>query len=412
MRFLFMVAAMLPPVLALLAGCADQPQSGGPRYSDDALAASHRLGLPLGDEGLEDGLAEAAAALDPGDAWIKPVGPRNRPPARAVASSRPDPKQSSASADPSSSVDRGADEGNGAIAAATGSAPPDSIAPEDSTAPSGAGKTTKSSSKRKPMADADRPDPKRGDDDASSRGDRGGDSDAQPAEVGWTILLGSFTGPEHEQQARRALGQYQAALPDLADAFITQTPRGSMVAYGSYSAPSDAAAQADLQRIKSIAVGQSRPFARVIMSPLTSPRPAGRAGSRFDLMTARDQHPDVNPLYTLQVAVWGDFESGTLSLAEIHRRAEDYAAKLRGQGVEAYVYHNDLAKLSMVTVGVFDSSSIDAEAGLMSPELATLRKRFPAHLVNGEEFHEPINRNLPNRGTRLQEPRLVEVPLR
>jgi hypothetical protein len=284
-------------------------------------------------------------------------------------------------------------------------AEPDSAA---AAAPSAA---RKPSSRGKQVAEADRPD-SRSDSEAASKRDGSTTGPDAPQTISWTILLNSFTGPEHELQARRALAQYQAALPDLTDAFITDTPRGSMIAYGSYIAPGDAAAKADLQRIKAIAVGQSRPFARAVMSPLTSSNPEGRAGSRFDLMTARDKYPDVNPLYTLQVAVWGDFESGTMTLAEIHRRAEDYAAKLRGQGVEAYVYHNDLAKLSMVTVAVFDSSAIDAEAGLMSPELTALRKRFPAHLVNGEEFHEPINRNLPNRGTRLQEPRLVEVPMR
>ncbi len=130
----------------------------------------------------------------------------------------------------------------------------------------------------------------------------------------------------------------------------------------------------------------------------------------FALMSARHRHPKVDPLYTLEVAIWSDFESGKLSLDEIHRQAESYAKKLRVDGYEAYFHHDDDKRLSTVTVGLFDRTALDARTGLYGHAVEGVLQRFPARLVNGETLREPIDGRNPTRGTRVQQPRLVHVP--
>ena len=127
-------------------------------------------------------------------------------------------------------------------------------------------------------------------------------------------------------------------------------------------------------------------------------------------MSVRQLHPNVNPLYTLQVAVWGDFESGKLTLEQIHQKAEAYTTELRVKSFEAYFHHDDDQRLSVVTIGVFDRRAIDPQTGFFSPEVEALIHRFPAHLVNGEPLMEIKNRRDPRRSRQPQTPRLVEVP--
>ncbi len=95
---------------------------------------------------------------------------------------------------------------------------------------------------------------------------------------------------------------------------------------------------------------------------------------------------------------------------EIREHAESYTRKLRAQGFEAYFHHDDDRRLSMITVGLFDQTAIDAQSGLLSPPVEHLMRRFPQHLVNGEPLSEPVDRLRPRRGTRIQKPLLVLVP--
>ena len=74
------------------------------------------------------------------------------------------------------------------------------------------------------------------------------------------------------------------------------------------------------------------------------------------------------------------------------------------------MHHDDDLRLSMVTVGLFDHTAVDAESGLFAPEVDALLRKFPAHLVNGEPLRELLDRRRPGLGTRVQAPRLVLVP--
>lgn len=227
----------------------------------------------------------------------------------------------------------------------------------------------------------------------------------------WTIVLGTFTGDDHAQQARIIHQQITAALPQLRAAEVRSTERGSMLIFGRYPAADDTRAKSDLEQIKETTFNDLPVFARAFLSPLPRQQTTtARTSSPFDLMRVREQYPNVHPLYTLQVALWSDFDSGAMSLPEVRRRAEEYAQQLRQQGFDAYVYHDDVAKHSLVTVGLFNRTAVDASTGEFSPEVRNLMRRFPHHLVNGEELHEPISRHRPSDGTRPQRTFLVIVP--
>ena len=131
----------------------------------------------------------------------------------------------------------------------------------------------------------------------------------------------------------------------------------------------------------------------------------------YDLWTVRRDYPTMVPIYTLDVAIWGDFESGELPKNQRRSAAEQFAAYLRSKGFESFFYHDDEQQLSSVTVGLFDYKAVDAETGFYSWEVDALIEQFPQRLVNGEQFMEFQNPNNPSQGTRPQQPRLVEVPI-
>ncbi len=226
----------------------------------------------------------------------------------------------------------------------------------------------------------------------------------------WTIVLWTFTSPGHASSAHTMISEVRQIDPRLGAARVRTTEKGSMVVYGRFLGPDSREAQANLKWIKEITLGGRQVFTRAMLSRIKSR--ASRPRHPHELMSVRARHPNVDPLYTLEVAVWGDFESGELTLEEIHRHAERYARELRGQGFKAYFHHDDGQRLSIVTVGVFNHTAIDHRSGLYSAEVEALRRRFPAHLVNGEPLNELVNPRFPKLGTRIQQSRLVVVPKR
>jgi hypothetical protein len=226
----------------------------------------------------------------------------------------------------------------------------------------------------------------------------------------WTIVLATFPNPGHQQAAANSLRQLPRIDPKLGSgAWVHTGSKGSLVGYGRYGSTQSEDAQRDLAWIKGLALGDLPAFPRAMLSRVNI-RPAAAGFDPLALMSARSRYPNVDPLYTLEVAVWGDFESGTMSLAQIHRKAEENARILRARGFEAYYHHDDDRRLSMVTVGLFDHTAIDQRTGLYGPAVDALLQEFPAHLVNGEELLEPIDGRRVQRGTRVQRPVLVLVP--
>ncbi|TVQ57105.1 MAG: hypothetical protein EA377_01245 [Phycisphaerales bacterium] len=251
---------------------------------------------------------------------------------------------------------------------------------------------------------------------AAGRPSAGRDRTASPAASGgnWAVVLGTFAGDNHQAQAQAALQQMRQISSELNRARVESRERGSMVVYGRYDRPEDQQAQRDLARIREITFEGQPIFGRSFISrvrPEATTTASSRGDNPHSLTAARKQYPNANPLYSLQVAVWGDFDSGgRISLADVQRQAEAYARELRSQGHEAYFHHDSDKRLSIVTVGLFGRNAIDAETGLLSSDVEYVKRNFPAHLINGEEIQEPIDQRRPGRGTRTQKPFLVEVP--
>ncbi len=237
-----------------------------------------------------------------------------------------------------------------------------------------------------------------------------GAADAAGGRETWAIVLNTFTGESHQQAAANMVNEIRRLAPQYSEARVHTTDKGSMVIYGSYAGPQDEAAKAELQRVKSLKVRQMQLFRRAMLTKVDDASTARL--HPYDLRTVRQRYPGVKTLYTLDIALWGDDEKGSMRLEDIHRKAEDFVRQLRAQNIEAYFHHDDARMLSTVTVGVFGVESIDPQSGVIGPEVRRWIQRFPKRLVNGEPLLIKKNRfdRSPNAETYAQEPFLVEVP--
>ena len=224
----------------------------------------------------------------------------------------------------------------------------------------------------------------------------------------WTIVLNTFTAHNHAQAATNMIQQVQQITPQVGDMRVETTQNGSMVVHGRYAGPGESAATMELKRIKEIKYHKRAIFGGAMLTRLAGAKP--RSLHPHDLRMVRRTHPGVNQIYTLNVAVWGDFDSGQWPAERIHRAAEAQVRELRSRGFEAYFHHDDEKLLSDVTVGVFGAKAIDPQSGVMSMEVLELMKKFPYRLVNGQPLETPVNPRRPADGTVKQASMLVEVP--
>lgn len=225
----------------------------------------------------------------------------------------------------------------------------------------------------------------------------------------WSILIASFTQADHAEAARAARERLSSQFPELRDCVVRRVPKGSVIVVGKYSGPTDPKAQERLKRVKAIAVDRARPFAGVLLTRI-SVTDERRKPSAFDIRQLRELNPDINPLYTLQVAAWSTFGDKSLKWSEVRASAERYCRELRAKGFLAFVHHDDDRQISSVTIGAFGKDAYDPRSTLFDPEVEDLMKKFPKHLVNGEEVLVPVDPRKPDGPTRPQGPRLVEVP--
>lgn len=232
-------------------------------------------------------------------------------------------------------------------------------------------------------------------------------SGVEPTTV-WTVVLKTFTASNHQRAAATMAAQIAMVAPELSAVRVHTTKKGSKVVYGSFDKATDSDAQAALKLIKQTKIRDRIAFPMAMLGRLRTN--ISSTLHPHNLLSARRAHPRTNLLYTLQVAMWGDFESGKLTLKQIRSRAQAYTSKLRAQGYEAYFYHDDDKRLSMVTIGVFDHRVIDHQSGILSFEVQELLRKFPIHLVNGEVLDEPVDRHNMAKGKKAQRPHLVEIP--
>ncbi len=227
--------------------------------------------------------------------------------------------------------------------------------------------------------------------------------------VVWGVLLNTFDGMGHEMAAQRMAQTCRAMSPILNNTWIHSKRRGSSVLIGRFRTADDPDAGLLLRDVRGIERNGRSVFPRPMLVRI-DPRKRPEDFGEIELLRVRALFPD-QTLYTLQVEVWSDFGTGELSPTQVREQAELACARLRREGWTAYVHHEVDRVISSVTVGLYDSRSIDAESGLdLDAALIRARRRFPHHLVNGEELQEPIDPRRPDLGTRRQAPQLVEVP--
>lgn len=238
-----------------------------------------------------------------------------------------------------------------------------------------------------------------------NRGDSTATQGGRGSENRWSIVLATTIGPAHQAQAEGISRNIKAQFPELRSAFVRSSDRGSAVWFGRFAASDSPNAQAARKRIQSITRNGKPVFPTAFMSILPDESPMGE----FDLRKARLMYPGVDPLYTLQIACWGTFDSSRLDWNSVQQESERYTAELRRRGHNAWYYHDPVTQLSVVTLGVFDRSAYDPQTTLFSPEVELLRRQFPLHLINGEEVLIELSPGDPE--SRVpQECRLVTVP--
>ena len=233
-------------------------------------------------------------------------------------------------------------------------------------------------------------------------------TDVDGNQTGWSVLLASVTGAEHQANANAIREEVVRRYPQLNDAYVSTTQRGSVVLVGHFTGPQDPAAQAELKVVKEINEGNMRAFPRAMLTRMGAGAEAGPPGPN-DLRIVRRTRPNAT-LYSLQVAVWSAFGTDELKMSDIKRSAETLCRQLRAEGNEAYYFHDFDTKTSIVTVGVFGADAYDSKSTLYAPEVEAVMKKFPKHLVNGEELLMPVDMRDPTGKTMPQSPRLVEIP--
>lgn len=224
----------------------------------------------------------------------------------------------------------------------------------------------------------------------------------------WSVLLATASGSGSRETAEAIREQVVRRYPQLRDAFVRSTGRGSVVLVGHFDGPQDPAAKAQLKVVKELNEGNVRAFPRAMLTRLSASADQGPSGPN-DLRSVRAQFP-TGTLYSLQVAVWSAFGTDELKASEVKRAAENHCRQLRSQGEEAYFFHDFDTRTSTVTVGVFGPDAYDPRSTLYAPEVEAVMRKHPKHLVNGEELLVPVDPANPRGKTMPQAPRLVEIP--
>ncbi len=223
-----------------------------------------------------------------------------------------------------------------------------------------------------------------------------------PNEQGWTIVLATFGRQNHQTSAEQMKQDFIAAT-GMPNAWVDSTDSRSILQYGRYRSHNDPNAQADKNKIQQTIIGGKQIFARAFLLPM---KPTNEGGnSKFNLLSAREQFPNSDELFSLQIAFYS-IESNA-SNDEGRLAAEKCVEQLRVEGETAFYFHGSTK--SHVTVGIFFGEDIDPVLGY-SPAVLDLQRRYPYNIGNGKNILE--TRRLDS-GRVIQEPQssfLIRVP--
>ena len=221
----------------------------------------------------------------------------------------------------------------------------------------------------------------------------------------WSLVLATVGGDSHPVQAAGLRNRIAGEFPELRGAFVRPQGRGSAIWFGRFETPTDPAAIQAKEMIRGLERGGQPAFPRTFLSLLPDDSPIGER----DIRQLRVLYPRVNPLYSLEVAMWWTGGLDEISWEQVRRSAESYVTELRNAGHDAWYYHDPVKEMSAVTIGAFDKRAYDGRSTLYSPEVDALMRAFPVRRMNGEEVMIEMTPGDPR--TRVpQACRLVLVP--
>ena len=205
------------------------------------------------------------------------------------------------------------------------------------------------------------------------------------ADMVWAINLETFEGPSHAAEAERRRRELASASGMNEGLWVSEEGWRSRLYFGQYKEPDTRQAERDLEAWRQLRRVGAVSVAPPLMMPTTLPGSAPQHNLAF---VAPPAH------YTLQIGHY-DEQFGK----DFRRAAEQAAAALREDGVEAYYYHGPAT--SSVTIGAFPEDAVQGVIGpdgfvrtrITDPRILELQKRFPAYFVNGAE------QNITVRGT-------------
>lgn len=198
----------------------------------------------------------------------------------------------------------------------------------------------------------------------------------------WSLVLATVGGDSHPVQAAGLRNRIAGEFPELRGAFVRPQGRGSTIWFGRFETPTDPAAIRAKEMVRGLERGGQPAFPRTFMSLLPDDSPIGER----DIRQLRVLYPRIDPLYSLEVAMWWTGGLDEISWEEVQRSAESFVAELRRAGHDAWYYHDPVKEMSAVTIGVFDKRAYDGRSTLYSPEVDALMRQFPVRRMNGEEI--------------------------
>ena len=239
-------------------------------------------------------------------------------------------------------------------------------------------------------------------------GKDGTKKDNATSKGGWSILVGIFRGPGHEEQAAATLAEFRTKGM-LPEAYLQKRGGGgeaTCILVGEFPGPDDPTAQAELKRVRTMEINSVLPYAYSYLAP---PQRADLKGAlpEYNLSQARLLYGK-KAVQTLQVGVYGreDIDKPSeADLKECRKAAEEAVVRLRQEGEDAYYFHGQ--RMSMVCVGVFDVTDFDPQMpSYQSARLRDAQKRFPHNLYNGQAIRVKAR----GQAARLQQSSLVAIP--
>ncbi|HEB60922.1 MAG TPA: hypothetical protein ENJ06_03760 [Phycisphaeraceae bacterium] len=192
----------------------------------------------------------------------------------------------------------------------------------------------------------------------------------------WSIALATLTRENHQQEAANMQNQLSTQF-GLRDTFVETTETSSVLCYGKYRSATDPQLKADLERIKSLQVNKSTPFARAFAIP-PDVGVSATGNPAYDLSRVRSRYGRDTPLYTLEIGIYEDKDRQVARKA-----AEEAAALYRSRGEQAFYYHGP--HRSSVTIGLFTADQVDFNAPGFGAFVRELKQRYPYRAINGRK---------------------------